>query len=265
MKRTALILLAACCNFISTAFADTLWASGVTEQAGWYDFNKERDDSDSLMCWAICSANLIAWYQNTCVPAQLQQHEPRGEAVWSTYCHSFTNEGSDPDQGLRWWFSGKYEPSTPSTGEECAVIKKDSTGGYYASAGGEDLFRQLVSGLRGEQVNAQTVSQSFYNGLKRGAAFWIGVSFYRRDGQCYTHSLNVWGVDYEMTADHQPRILAIYMTDSDDTVNRLHRIPVKEDAGQLVFDCSEHPLYGRIGHITISTISCMEAAAAVAP
>lgn len=42
------------------------------------------------------------------------------------------------------------------------------------------------------------------------------------------------------------------MADSDDRRRTLHRIPLRESDGMLRFDCPQHPLYGRIGEISVS-------------
>lgn len=75
--------------------AETLWAAGVNEQGGWYDFNKSPDRSDSELCWAITAANLLAWWQeqraDVVCPAI-----PQKEKVWQVVRDSFNNEGGGP-------------------------------------------------------------------------------------------------------------------------------------------------------------------------
>ncbi|MBR5214209.1 MAG: IdeS/Mac family cysteine endopeptidase [Akkermansia sp.] len=244
----------------SWATAETYWATGVSQESGWYDFNKARNGAQSELCWAICASNLIAWWQNAREEQDLPPNIPMGDEVWEVVKNSFTNEGSDPDQGLRWWFSGKYEPMTPATGEACAAVTTDTTGGYYQDyrGDGERFIWNLLYRMRGSQVNNLTVSQALYDGFRRGDAFWVGVEYYRHDGNQYTHSLSVWGVDAELKEDGTPRITAIYMTDSDDRCRYLHRIPLKEENGMLKFDCTDHPLYGPIGDITITNYTGMK-------
>ena len=252
MKISALIA-AASMVCAPLAMADTLWSTGVSREQGWYDFNKARDGAQSEMCWAICAANLIAWWQNAQPEQSLPSGVPMGDEVWDIYKQTFTNVGSDPDQGIRWWYSGKYDPmfadEVPS-----AAITTDATGSYYADreGQGDEFFHKLIYRGRGNQVNAETVTRALYEGFSRGDAFWIGVSFYRRNGELHTHSLSVWGVDVEPTADATPKVVALYMTDSDDGNRCLHRIPLKVEDGMLKFDCPQHPLYGRIGDITIT-------------
>lgn len=243
------------------AKTETLWASGVNAQEGWYDFNKSRNRQDSELCWAITAANLIAWWQDTCPAEDLPAGVPVGEAVWSTYRASFANCGSDPDEGMRWWFSGQYAPLMSEDGAPYAEITNSANGHYYTAMYPQaDAFVWgLLSRARGVQVNAQSLTQMLYQGFSKGSAFWIGVDYFRPDGLRYTHSLTVWGVDYECDANKQPRIVAIYMTDSDDGQRYLHRIPVKVVDNKLLFDCPQHPIYAAIGYIEITAITQLKA------
>ena len=236
----------------------SLWSAGVSAEAGWYDFNKVRSGEESGLCWAITAANLIAWWQQHRLPEQLPHAVPMGEDVWQVFRSSFSNYGSDPDQGVRWWFTGGYEPGSPATGEPSAAITKADTGSYYKHMyEDKELISTLFYRGRGGDVTAQSVSKAFYEGFRAGDAFWIGVGYYRPNGTRATHSLTVWGVDVELNADGTPCIKALYMTDSDDGATHLHRVPLKEVDGMLDFDCPEHPLYGKIGKITITTYTGM--------
>lgn len=253
MKRS--ILLASVLISTPVAMAqDTYWATGVNEHEGWYDYNKKQDGSEWGLCWAICAANLISWWQNAQASESLPADVPTGNEVWEVYRNSFSNLGSDPDQGIRWWFSGKYEPMRNTPGQPAAVITDTATGAYYKDrdGAGDKFIWKLLHRKRGSEVTVKSLSQALYEGFRRGDAFWIGVSYYRPNGQLYTHSLAVWGAECEVKKDGTPVIKAIYMTDSDDKTHCLHRIPIKEEKGQLKFDCPKHPLYGRIGDISIT-------------
>lgn len=239
--------------------AEALWAAGVDTEKGWYDFNKARNGQESELCWAITAANLIAWWQDNLPSGELPANTPTGESVWDVYRSSFSNSGSDPDQGMRWWLNGKYEPSEAGSEAKFASVIREGVGAYYAAKdGGNDtlLWKILYRG-RGGEVTARTLSDAFYNGFSRGDAFWIGVNYYKPNGDLFMHALTVWGVEYELNQDGTPRITAIQMADSDDGARCLHRIRIKEEAGMLKFDCPEHPLYGRIGDITITTYAAL--------
>lgn len=231
----------------SFAGAETLWAAGVNTDAGWYDFNKSPDGSDSELCWAITAANLIAWWQNHQKSSE-ESNIPQAEAVWNVFRASFQNVGSDPDEAMNWWFSGEYAPQQSPTGLPNAQLLSKETGAYYP---GMD-WKAFMYRNRVPRVEAADFAQAFVEGFGRGDAFWIGVSFLKPDGRRYTHALTVWGVDYEHAEEGKFRLTALYMSDSDDGKRELHRIPLKEKAGLLLFDCAEHPLYGRIGEIRVN-------------
>ena len=61
----------------------------------------------------------------------------------------------------------------------------------------------------------------------------------------------------ETGADGRQQIPAIYMCDSDDRTRQLHRIPIRREQGMLAFHCPEHPLYGRLGLVTLDTYTGM--------
>lgn len=235
---------------------ETLWAKGVSEQSGWFDFNKSPNRSDSNLCWAIAASNLISWWQNQ--QMNLPGDVPRGDSVWHTFRTAFTNLGSDPDEGLRWWFTGGYTPRVSALGLPSAVLKNATLGGYYKERG-EQFFRSLYYRDRRVNMPVSVLSKALYEGVSRGDAFWIGVSYLKRDGKRYTHSLNVWGIDVEKSNADVPKILAIYMTDSDDGRVVLHRIPMREKDGRLLFDCPKHRFYGRIGDITVNNFTALRA------
>ncbi|MBQ2813460.1 MAG: IdeS/Mac family cysteine endopeptidase [Akkermansia sp.] len=237
--------------------AETLWASGVNAEKGWYDFNKVRGRSEAYLCWAITAANMVAWWQRQ--QAELPEGVPTGAGVWATYRAAFNNDGSDPDQGIRWWFTGSYAPNRPANGLTCARVRDASLGAYYKERG-EAFLQSILYRDRRPAMPAAEVMRALREGFRRGDAFWVGVSYLRRDGSRHTHSLNLWGVDVETAASGEPMVVAVYMTDSDDGARVLHRIPLRISGGRLLFDCPTHPLYGRIGDITINNYTALRVA-----
>ena len=233
--------------------AVTLWSSGVSAESGWFDFNKTHQrgtEGDDLLCWAVAASDMLAWWQQQ-NPGLVPQHAPRGEDVWLTFCKAFENEGSDPDQGLRWWFTGEYRQPDPGGGNRCAALRDASLGGYYRESG--PAPEQLLYNGRGAEVTAQSLTAVLLRGFRRGDAFWLGASCRKPDGRRFMHSITVWGVDAEPDADGNEQITAIYMCDSDDRARHLHRIPIRREQGMLALDCSEHPIYGRLGLVTLDT------------
>ena len=97
-------------------------------------------------------------------------------------------------------------------------------------------------------MTAESLTAALLRGFRRGDAFWVGVSLRKPDGRRFMHSINLWGIEEE-----EDRITAVYMCDSDDRQETLHRIPVVEVEGMLYLDCTGHALYGRLGRVVIDT------------
>ena len=230
------------------------WAAGVTEEGGWKDYNKKFDGRDNEQCWAITAANLIDWWQ-TQNPAQVPAGAPQGEAILQTFIQSFSNAGSDPDQGLNWWFTGNYQPGR----EDCAARKENAAGAYLRNTLPQNasLWGSLLTAMRSPHVTAESATKALIQGAQAGAAFWIGVSYVSPKGRPAMHSLNVWGVRHETDASGESRICGIWIADSDDYKTGVTYVPVKTDENMLIFDCPEHPIYGRIPRIVIDTISSL--------
>lgn len=234
-------------GLMGDAQGETLWASGVNEQKGWYDFNKSPDRSDSELCWAITAANLIAWWQEHRADV-VRPEIPQKQQVWQVFRASFNNQGSDPDEAMNWWFSGVYEPRQSPSGLPNAVVIRRDAGAYYP---GMD-WKRLLYRDRSLLVSAEAINRTFSDGFRRGDAFWVGVSFLKPNGKRYTHAVTVWGVDCDQDSAGKMRLTALYMADSDDGCRALHRIPLRVKDGRLMFDCARHPIYGRIGDITVN-------------
>lgn len=235
---------------------ETLWASGVSIERGWYDFNKVRGRSEDKLCWAITAANMVAWWQNRqdTLPAGV----PVGNEVWRVYRAAFDNNGGDPDWGILWWFTGDYTPHRRTDGRSHAAVRDSSLGGYYRQSG-EEFFRSIHYRNRGVDLQAPQLVRALCDGFSRGDAFWIAVTYRRADGRLYSHSLNLWGGEVERTEQGEMKLTAVYLTDSDDGACVLHRIPLRIKEGRLLFDCPRHPIYGRIGDITICNYSALRA------
>ena len=203
-----------------------------------------------MLCWAVAASNLLAWWQEQ-NPDRVPQGTPQAEAVWAAFQQALENEGSDPEQGLRWWFSGEYLQPSPANAGRCAVLRDGCRGGFYF--GKSPAPEQVLYNGRGAAVTSQSLTDALLCGFRRGDAFWLGASCRKPDGSRFMHSITVWGVDAGTAQDGKERVTAIYMCDSDDRARCLHRIPVREVEGMLAFDCAEHPVYGRLGLVTLDT------------
>ena len=131
--RTVAALATSVLSVSTAAGAEALWSAGVNAEQGWYDFNKSRNGAESELCWAITAANLIAWWQDNLPSGELPANTPTGESVWDIYRSSFSNQGSDPDQGMRWWLNGKYQPSDSGSEAKFASVIREGVGAYYTA------------------------------------------------------------------------------------------------------------------------------------
>lgn len=247
MRRFCVVLLIFLCG-LAPAETVTHWSAGVTPDSGWHDFNKsfkKGEQGDSLLCWAAVASNLLAWWQQQNA-VLVPPHAPQGEQIWQRFREVFENEGGDPDQGIRWWFRGKYTAENPGEGMRVAAIRQSGSGGFLGESA--PAVEQLLYCGREAGVTATSLTEALLSGFRRGDAFWIGVSLLKPDGRRFMHSLNVWGIDVE-----DNRVRAVYMCDSDDARSELHRIPVVVEEGMLWLDCGGHPLYGKIGRVVIDT------------
>ena len=230
----------------------TTWTQGVTQESGWRDFDKKFDGNDNDQCWAITAGNLIDWWQEQNAD-KLPPATPRGKEVVHSFMQSFTNAGSDPDEGINWWFTGEYNPGR----KDCAKQKENAPGAFLKSLLPEQtgIKGNLLTAMRGAQVTAATATTAFIEGAKAGAAFWIGVSYVSPKGRPAMHSLNVWGVAHSTTESGIPYVCGIWIADSDDLKYGLTFVPIKENDGMLVFNFPNHPIYGRIPRIVIDTLT----------
>lgn len=253
MKLRAILTLAAVAA-TTTAEPVDAWASGVCEQSGWRDYNKSFNGKDDQQCWAITAANLIDWWQELHADT-LPAGTPRGEEILHTFTQSFANDGSDPDEGISWWFTGEYKPGR----DDCAALLPDCPGGYLKSLllPGQKLQGTLLTAMREEQVTAESAAKALIDGALKGAAFWIGVSYTSPKGRSAMHSLNVWGIQYDTLPDGTHQLCGIWIADSDDRMTGLCYVPLKSEGGLLVFNFQQHPIYSRIRDIRIDTITIL--------
>ena len=107
-------------------FTGAVWATGVSEEDGWYDVNKsshEEGHVESNMCYAAAASNLIAWWQDGEYGKALLSSAPKEhDAIWQTFVaqnkyygeggNSEEDDGGDPASSINWWISGVYYPGT---------------------------------------------------------------------------------------------------------------------------------------------------------
>lgn len=103
---------------LSSARAETVWVTGVSQEGGWYDANKTIEkDGDENLCWAASASNLLAWWQ---AQYQIPANIPNSiDAIWSKYkASAMVDEGGDTHVAIQWWLTGVYLPTSNDTNDE---------------------------------------------------------------------------------------------------------------------------------------------------
>lgn len=226
MKRTLILL---CCAWAvaNGAESNVHWAAGVSEQGGWYDFDKTFS-GDKDMCWAAAASNVIAWWQDRNPILTFSAGAPVKDAVWSTVRGSFNNISGYPIDAFNWYYSGEISDN---------AIRASLTdygkgqGAYYKDLLENGPEYELSSNMiiRGANLaSAAVYSSVLCNLLDQGYGIALGISGNKGGGSRYGHAITLWGAE----VDPQTGILSkIWITDSDDAENGL-------DSGLVPLTCS---------------------------
>lgn len=256
MNKTILAAMSGLSLFASAAHADSVWAPGVSEKGGWYDFNKfsegapayttnspdSRYTDDSGLCWAASAANVIAWWQEqnkvTSVYTDMGRMIPQGKDIYQTYVSVFDNDGGDPANAIKWWVDGSATP-----------VKKTDFGNdgspYWTSVDGDLYCAEHYSdgafltspyhtptpfySFDGNPVTIQAAniahnsltvqSRAIVEALQSGYVLALEVN--TNGGSIGTHAITLWGVEYNEDTNGDISLTKAYITDSDDYGTRL--------------------------------------------
>lgn len=211
MKNTLLLLLTAVLG-LATARGDDEehWATGVTRESGWYDFNKTFVD-DANMCWAAAACNVLAWWQDRNPAPAGYVNAPVGQEVWSTFKASFNNTDGQPEYAWDWYFTG--------TTTDALVLSKlteygKTQGGYYREllTTTPQYQYSFIMGLRQDFTDARVYTSALCGLLDDGYGVTLGIQG-MVGGVTYGHALTLWGAE----VDQETGVLSrIWVTDSDD-------------------------------------------------
>lgn len=226
MKRTLILL---CCAWAvaNGAESNVHWAAGVSEQGGWYDFDKTFS-GDKDMCWAAAASNVIAWWQDRNPILTFSAGAPVKDAVWSTVKGSFNNISGYPIDAFNWYYTGDISDNT---------IRASLTdfgkgqGAYYKDLleNGPEYELSSIMIMRGANLaSAAVYSSVLCNLLDQGYGIALGISGNMGGGSRYGHAITLWGAE----VDPQTGILSkIWITDPDDGANG-------QDSGLVPLTCS---------------------------
>lgn len=226
MKRTLILL---CCAWAvaNGAESNVHWAAGVSEQGGWYDFDKTFS-GDKDMCWAAAASNVIAWWQDRNPILTFSAGAPVKDAVWSTVRGSFNNISGYPIDAFNWYYSGEISDNTIRAS---LTDYGKGQGAYYKDLlqGGPEYELSSIMVIRGANLaSAAVYSSVLCNLLDQGYGIALGISGNMGGGVRYGHAITLWGAEL----DPQTGILSkIWITDSDDAVNG-------QDTGLVPLTCS---------------------------
>lgn len=226
MKRTLILL---CCAWAvaNGAESNVHWAAGVSEQGGWYDFDKTFS-GDKDMCWAAAASNVIAWWQDRNPILTFSAGAPVKDAVWSTVRGSFNNISGYPIDAFNWYYSGEISDNTIRAS---LTDYGKGQGAYYKDLleNGPEYELSSIMVIRGANLaSAAVYSSVLCNLLDQGYGIALGISGNMGGGVRYGHAITLWGAE----VDPQTGILSkIWITDSDDAVNG-------QDTGLVPLTCS---------------------------
>lgn len=244
MKSTLILL---CCAWAvaNGAESNVHWAAGVSEQGGWYDFDKTFND-DKDMCWAAAASNVIAWWQDRNPILTSSAGAPVEDAVWSTVKGSFNNISGYPIDAFNWYYTGDISDNT---------IRASLTdfgkgqGAYYKDllqGGPEYKLSYIMSMFQYDFTDAAVYSSVLCNLLDQGYGIAMSIAGTLPGGIRYGHAITLWGAE----VDPQTGILSkIWITDPDDGANG-------QDPGLVSLTCSlKQGSTGKTQYITFESDS----------
>jgi len=235
---------------ITLSHAAEVWAPGVSMEGGWYDFNKyakggesngtaDYMKDDSLMCWAVSAANVIAWWQEqNNIKSEydyITSTIPQGKDVHQTFVAVFENAGANPASAFQWWINGStlnLPPRTDIPDDDESSWKSIDGSTYspgYFYSGGFLTYTNYTStpfyNIAADPVtiantkletNGQSItlqSRAIVEALKSGYALSLEVN--PNDSSVGEHAITLWGVEYT-EANGEIKLTKAYITDSDD-------------------------------------------------
>ena len=199
---------------------------------GWFDNNKTPSgENDRVLCSGAVASNMLHWWmeQNSSYINRFLNNRPDryvlpGDvSVWknlNTYLSSFEGPGNSKifdmfklyygrtngiwaDTSVDFFING-YKMSLTGATNSPERFVRDERGGFFNEVFGTNILtRRYFSG------EYQDFSDSVKTELQRGNI--MGLS-YRTGSKTSNHIITVWGADFDNTG----KIIAIYVTDSDD-------------------------------------------------
>lgn len=289
--------IVALCSMTMSAQASQIWADGVSEEAGWIDYEKQKPqgDGDDNLCWAASSANIIDfWQQRYVVPAGT----PTGEAIWNRFKTASTKDvGGSFLNAMQWWIGGDYQGTTwaeSSQGaqDNRAVYQAAATNLVYPNGTSEIVYpiytdMSKFDGYYWNLIPETWVGTPYSNTNERFSHlkynfFWrtsgsttpidslivdqfsegmpLSLSLASEGGTLTLgHAVTLWGVEYEEAENGDITLSALWLTDSDDYNTALRKITVEYE-GETIYlvDYTNYTPYGKVYLESASGINISE-------
>ena len=188
------------------------YVPGLTwkQEYGWYDCNKFEPEtghgadpeSDSNLCWAASSSNLIYWWldQNK---ENIERYGKFDLSPWTYkgslqcpifhyYNEHFPNIGYNVAAGITWFFTGEAEGATKQGG---------------------GFFKDVVGNKQIVRVGGTTAA-TFSRDLKEALLSKEAVELTHATPGA-THAITLWGAEF----DANDKVCAVYVCDNNDRSN----------------------------------------------
>ena len=289
--------IVALCSMTMSAQASQIWADGVSEEAGWIDYEKQKTngDGDDNLCWAASASNIIDfWQQRYVVPTGT----PTGEAVWEQFKSASSYDvGGSFCNAMQWWISGDYQGSTwtksaQGAEDNRAVFLATATNLIYPDGSSQIVYPiytdiEAFGGYYWDLIPETWESPQYINinerfsHLKQNFFWWsfdstdpidtlivdqfsegmpISLSLASVGGTLTLgHAVTLWGVEYEEDENGDITLSALWLTDSDDYVTDLKKVTV-EYAGETIYltNYTTNEKYGNVYLESASGINISE-------
>ncbi len=217
MKKIFLSTVALLAGGLAAPAAE-VWAPGVSQEEGWYDYHKSGSNdgvmADTAMCWAASASNVISWWQNLNI-SSITSSVPQNEEIFDTFRGIYTNGGGKAYYAYEWWVNGNW--SAP-TGSGWAGIDKGMPTEYTAYTNGGFLSKEYDTNaypitIATSSNNPYAYSEAVVNALSSGYALTLSV-----ENSGVAHAYTLWGAEYDITSNGY-ELTAVWLTNSDDINN----------------------------------------------
>ena len=274
--------LALCCTpALWAADAQQVWAPGVSDETGWYDYNKQKLEGDFLgdtgLCWAYSASNVLAWWQHHNADKLTANNivVPQNEQIVKTFVGVFKNTGGYTHAAYDWWINGgedcELNKDVDKKDKEVLDLKDTSKVAMELGLTGFDIKDLAEGGLLkgiydtptndfrlsgGVYYDAHAYAKLIIDALADGYALSLSAAL----GSA-SHSYTLWGVQYEET-NGELMITKAWITNSDDEVYGLIEKNVKFGEGNnkpagLYFDEGDNVIgatWGAIAGIRTTSV-----------